>query len=98
MYKKIPKKLLSVLTLVMLLISVSIPTFASSTNDVGTLTIFSSNDGGSSSSNISGHAFLAFENTSSESIVVGGLNVGSGHEITFGTWGTKTLTMAFGII
>lgn len=58
--------------------------------NVGILTIFSSNDGGSSSSNTSGHAFLSFSNTSSSSVVVGGLTVAPGEEITFGTWGNKS--------
>lgn len=56
---------------------------------VGVLTIFSSAGGGSSSFSTSGHAFLSFKNTSAQQIKIGGLNVNPGHEITFGTWGTK---------
>lgn len=56
---------------------------------VGVLTIFSSSGGGSSSFSKSGHAFLSFKNTSAQQIKIGGLNVNSGHEITFGTWGSK---------
>lgn len=44
---------------------------------VGTLTIFSSNDGSGSSWSTSGHAFISFKNTSGSSITVGGLNVGN---------------------
>lgn len=56
---------------------------------VGTLSIFAANDGGSSAWNTSGHAFIAFKNTSSSAVRVGGLNVNPGHEITFGSWGNK---------
>lgn len=59
--------------------------------NVGVLTIFSYKGEGTSSwgSTISGHAFIAFKNVSSSSITIGGLNVGSGHEITLGTWGSQ---------
>ncbi len=62
---------------------------------VGVLTIhsaqrFSETQGGGSSSSSSGgdsgHAFLSFKNTYSDPIRIGGLSVGRGCEITFGTW------------
>lgn len=62
---------------------------------VGQLTIFSykGNSEGFSGGSLgyvdSGHAFLSFKNTSSQAIKIGGLNVGPGHEITFGLWGSK---------
>lgn len=88
------KKFLSILFSLIIVFSLSATAFAAEVQPaaaatVGTLTIFSSNDGGSSSWDTSGHAFIAFKNTSSSSVTVGGLNVGSGHEITFGTWGNK---------
>ena len=87
---KFTKRILSVMLSLCLVLCCSIPAFAAeTTTTVGTLTIFSSNDGGSSSWNLSGHAFLAFENTSSSDITVGGLTVASGEEITFGTWGNQ---------
>lgn len=57
---------------------------------VGELTIFATNDGGSSSSNTSGHAFLMFQNTSTSSIKIGGISVAHNRTITFGTWGNKS--------
>lgn len=87
------KKFLSFLLSLVMICAISVPAFAADiepmATTVGTVTVFSSNDGGSSSWNTSGHAFIAFKNTSSSSIRVGGLNVGAGHEITFGTWGNK---------
>ena len=56
---------------------------------VGTLCIFAANDGSSSSWSTSGHAFLAFKNTSGCPITIGGLTVLAGEEVTFGTWGNK---------
>lgn len=56
----------------------------------GILWIFAANDGGSSSWNSSGHAFLLFRNISSSKIKIGGLNVNIGDDITFGTWGNKS--------
>lgn len=88
---KFTKRLLSVMLSLCLVLCCSIPAFAAETaTTVGTLTIFSSNDGGSSSWNTSGHAFLSFENTSSSSITIGGLTVAAGDEITFGTWGNQS--------
>lgn len=90
------KKLICFLLSAIMVLSMSVTAFAAevqpaATNStVGTLTIFSSNDGGSSSWNTSGHAFIAFKNSSSSSVTVGGINVGSGHEITIGTWGNKS--------
>ncbi len=92
--KKTKKFVYFLLSMIMIL-STSITAFAAEVQPVadstlGTLTIFASNDGGSSSWNTSGHAFIAFKNSSSSSVRVGGLNVGSGHEITIGTWGNKS--------
>ncbi|MCI6676417.1 MAG: hypothetical protein MSG78_05900 [Clostridiales bacterium] len=88
---KFTKKLLSVMLALCLVLCCSIPAFAAETaTTVGTLTIFASNDGGSSSWNTSGHAFLAFKNTSSGSITIGGLTVEADEEITFGTWGNQS--------
>lgn len=87
------KKFLSVIISVVMIFMLSVPAYATDiepmATTVGTVTVFASNDGGDSSWNTSGHAFIAFKNTSSSSIRVGGLNVGSGHEITLGTWGNK---------
>ncbi|MBD5113009.1 MAG: hypothetical protein HDT42_10865 [Ruminococcaceae bacterium] len=51
---------------------------------------FSETQGGGSSSSSSGgdsgHSFLSFKNTYSDPIRIGGLSVGRGCEITFGTW------------
>ena len=94
MMKKHFKKLVSLVLSLIMVVGMSVTTFAAevqpAATTVGTLTIFSSNDGGSSSWDTSGHAFIAFKNSSSSSIRVGGLNVGAGHEITFGTWGNKS--------
>lgn len=91
--KKHFKKLVSLALSAIMVVGMSIPAFAAevqpAATTVGTLTIFSSNDGGSSSWDTSGHAFISFKNSSSSSVTVGGLNVGSGHEITFGTWGNQ---------
>lgn len=87
---KFTKRILSIVLTICLVLCCSIPAFAAETATmVGTLTIFSSNDGGSSALNMSGHAFLAFENTSSSDVTVGGLTVAPGEEITFGTWGNQ---------
>ena len=81
------KKFLSVIISVVMIFMLSVPAYATDiepmATTVGTVTVFASNDGGDSSWNTSGHAFIAFK------IRVGGLNVGSGHEITLGTWGNK---------
>lgn len=94
MMKKHFKKLVSLVLSLIMVVGMSVTTFAAevqpAATTVGTLTIFSSNDGGSSSWDTSSHAFIAFKNSSSSSIRVGGLNVGAGHEITFGTWGNKS--------
>lgn len=88
---KFTKRLFSVMLALCLVLCCSIPAFAAeSATTVGTFTIFASNDGGSSSWNTSGHAFLAFENTSSDSITIGGLTVEADEEITFGTWGNQS--------
>lgn len=86
------KKLFALFLAVCVVFSCSVTAFAAEprATTVGTLTIFASNDGGSSSWNTSGHAFISFKNTSSSSITVGGLSVGAGHEITIGTWGNKS--------
>ena len=60
---------------------------ASST--VAVMRIFAINDGGGSSFNTSGHAFLSIENTSGSTITVGGLSVEAGKTVTVGTWGNK---------
>lgn len=88
---KFTKRLLSVMLALCLVLCCTVTAFAAETaTTVGTLTIFASNDGGSSSWNTSGHAFLAFKNTSSSSITIGGLTVAAGEEITFGTWGNQS--------
>ncbi len=89
---KFTRKSLAVILAVCMVICYSVTAFADEAraSTVGTLTIFSSNDGGNSSWNTSGHAFISFKNTSSSSIKFGGLNVGAGHEITIGTWGNKS--------
>lgn len=86
------KRIFVLIFIICIVFSCSVATLAIEPREstVGVLTIFASNDGGSSSLNTSGHAFLAFKNTSSSSVTVGGLSVGSGHEITFGTWGNKS--------
>lgn len=85
------KRIISAVLALCLVMCCTITSFAAETaTAVGTLTIFASNDGGNSSWNTSGHAFLAFENTSSSSITIGGLTVAAGEEITFGTWGNKS--------
>ena len=89
------KRLICFLLSVIMALSMSVSVFAAeappaASTTVGTLTIFSSNDGGNSSWDTSGHAFIAFKNSSSSSVTVGGLNVGAGHEITIGTWGNKS--------
>ena len=90
------KKLLSLIFAFIMVFTVNTTALAAeaqstdASSTVGTLTIFSANDGGSSSWNTSRHSFIAFKNTSYSSIRVGGLNVGSGHEITIGTWGNKS--------
>ena len=60
-----------------------------SSSAVAIMRIFAINDGGSSSFNTSGHAFLSIKNISSSTITVGGLSVGSGKTVTVGTWGNK---------
>lgn len=89
---KSKRKFLAVILAICMVLCCSVTAFAAEpkATTVGTLTIFSSNDGGNSSWNTSGHAFISFKNTSSSSITVGGLSVGSGHEITIGTWGNKS--------
>lgn len=75
-------------------ITASAATAAETESYVGILTIhsakrFSETQGSgssSSSSSDSGHAFLSFKNTYSDPIGIGGLIVGRGCEITFGTW------------
>lgn len=62
----------------------------SSSSTVAIMRIFAINDGGSSSFNFSGHAFLSIENVSNSTITVGGLSVGSGKTVTVGTWGNKS--------
>lgn len=89
------KKLMSFVLSLAMIFAFTVPALAADIEpaatepNVGTLTIFAANDGGSSSFNISGHAFISFKNTSSSSVAVGGLNVHADHEITFGTWGNK---------
>ncbi len=94
------KKLLCVLLSAAMLLCCSVAASAAEprVTAVGQLTIFSykgnDEDGSSGGSGgwgyvRSGHAFLSFKNTSSQAIKIGGLNVGPGHEITFGTWGSK---------
>lgn len=85
--KKLLCVILSIATLLCCCVSASAAELKATT--VGVLTIFSSSGGGSSSFSTSGHAFLSFKNTSAQQIKIGGLNVNQGHEITFGTWGTK---------
>lgn len=89
---KIVKKFFALFMIICMILSCSATAFAAEpkATTVGTVTIFASNDGGSSSLNTSGHAFIAFKNTSTSSITVGGLSVGAGHEITFGTWGNQS--------
>ena len=60
-----------------------------SSSAVAIMRIFAINDGGRSSFNTSGHAFLSIKNISSSTITVGGLSVGSGKTVTVGTWGNK---------
>lgn len=90
------KRLLSFAISVFVLLSCCIPvsanvTRAPITQEVGILTIFSSNDtGGSSSFDISGHTFLAYKNTTKGRVKLGGILVGAGEEMTFGTWGNKS--------
>ena len=54
---------------------------------IGTLTIFSCNDGGSSSWNTSGHAWISFKNFTHPAVEFGGLNVAINSEVTIGTFG-----------
>lgn len=49
-----------------------------SSSAVAIMRIFAINDGGSSSFNTSGHAFLSIKNISSSTITVGGLSVSAG--------------------
>ena len=81
------------LLLILSVLSLSSVSFAEST--VGELTVFS--DGSSGTTGSSGHekelgthSFVSFKNTSSSAIIIGGLNVQPGHEITLGTWGNKS--------
>lgn len=60
-----------------------------SSSVVAIMRIFAINDGGSSSFNTSGHAFLSIENISGSAINVGALLVASGKTVTIGTWGNK---------
>ena len=64
MMKKHFKKLVSLALSAIMVVGMSITTFAAevqpAATTVGTLTIFSSNDCGSSSWDTSGHAFIAF--------------------------------------
>lgn len=53
------------------------------------LTIFAYSDGVGSSALTEDHAFISIKNISSQQLLLGGLNVNPGHEITIGTWGTK---------
>lgn len=55
----------------------------------GTLTIYSSSSGGSSSASVAGHAFILFENTSSRNVKIGALTIAPSGSVTFGTWGNK---------
>lgn len=90
------KKLLSFILSLFVTLSCCIPVSANTikapaTKEVGVLTIFSSNDTGSSSSlDYTGHTFLAYENTTNSRIKLGGIYVAAGEEITFGTWGNKS--------
>ncbi len=96
------KKLVSYLTIIAVIITFCMNVHAYASNEniladsslidpiVGELTIFASNDGGSSAINISGHAFLMFKNVSSSAIKIGGLTVAANKTITFGTWGNKS--------
>ena len=87
--KRIIRLLLVAMITFVLLLPFKTDVSAASDSEIGLLTIFASSDGGSSSLNTSGHAFISFENTSSSFVLVGALNVTPGTEITFGTWGNK---------
>lgn len=88
---KAARRLVSVvLTMCLVLCCLASSLAVEAATNVGTLTVFAYNDGGSSSWNTSGHAFLAFENTSNSKVTIGGLTVKSGEGITFGTWGNQS--------
>lgn len=53
---------------------------------VAKIRIFAANDGGTSSLNISGHAFISIENTAGFPYPIGAITLNSGHEMTLGTW------------
>ncbi len=54
---------------------------------IGQIRIFADNDGGTSSWNTSGHAFISIENTVDFSYPIGYFNLEPGYEMTLGTWG-----------
>lgn len=90
--KKIKSVLCVFLSAIMLLCCSLTASAASVTPKIsfaGHLVIYAANDGGSSSWNTSGHAFLSFKNTGSFTVKLGPLDVNPGNEVTFGTWGNQ---------
>ena len=90
------RKVLSLFVVVILLLTMSVPVFADavpygSTVYAGELYIVSSMNcvSSSGSSNLLGHSFLIYHNTTSTAQTFGNLNVPAGLEITIGTSGVE---------
>lgn len=84
------RRIVTVLLVLAILIAYPAATYAFSvysTATIGILTIFSVNDGGSSSWNRSGHAWISFKNFTHPPVEFGGLNVATNSEVTIGTFG-----------
>ena len=56
---------------------------------VANVRIFAVNDGGSSSWNMSGHAFISIENTATFNYPIGAFDLRNKQEMTLGTWGNQ---------